>query len=273
MPDAPVLGLHDELLEDFGATASSIGTTTTAGAANVKGNYAQLVAATAHHATALTLILRQSATPAELLVDLAIGAAGSEQVIVSNVLFSKGNVNTVLGLSRLPVVVPKGVRLAARVQSSTASGAIAVRGSLHAPASDSLTGFSFAEGIGAVTGTSRGTGVDAGGVANTKGTYAQLVASTARPYRGFYVLSGNAATATRGNATFLTDIAVGAAAAEQVIVPNLQYEGNTNEVLDPRVYGPFMVTIPTGSRLAARCQSPSIVAADRVMDVVLLGFS
>jgi len=122
------------------------------------------------------------------------------------------------------------------------------------------------------TADSGGTNIDGGATANTKGAYAELVASSARPYKAFYVMFGNMAQAARVAANFLVDVAIGAAASESVIVSNIQVAGEGQEGIRPPIVGPYYVPIPSGTRIAARCQcSGTTDTTQRDIDVALLG--
>lgn len=117
----------------YGTTgASSKGTVVTAGTANTKGSYAQLTGSTTNPIRFLALGIGGNTaqkTSANWLIDIAIGAGGSEQVIVSNLPMRvnsnpddpEPNITPLLRCS-----IPAGSRLAARAQSSAASEAIDV---------------------------------------------------------------------------------------------------------------------------------------------------
>jgi hypothetical protein len=273
VPDLPHLGYRDEGIERIGSTASSIGTGVAApGTANTKGAYVVLTAATTHYATAVTLSMAMPTVVGEMLLDLAIGPLGQEQDIISNVNISRGTVPIGWQLTRVPVAVPAGSRLTARAQSSVAGQGLQLTTLLHYPGNEALPPLARAEAIGVSTATSRGTAIDGGAAVNTTpATFTQLVASAARTYRLFYIINSNQGIATRLAANFLADIAIGAAGAEQVLVPKYQLSSNANEQVYPPVLGPFYIPIPVGSRVSARTQCSSSAAADRQFDVSLLG--
>jgi len=91
------------------------------------------------------------------------------------------------------------------------------------------------------------TTVTNGGVANVKGAYTTLVASTAYDVDGLLINVGNPSAQVGGS----VDIAVGAAAAEQIIFPDLNARGHIEE--SEWYYIP--INIPAGTRIAARSQS------------------
>lgn len=98
-----------------------------------------------------------------------------------------------------------------------------------------------------------GTTVTAGGTAHTKGSWAELIASTGADAEGVYVKVVDVAAS--GVATsMLLDIGTGAAASETVLLPDLLvgYAGEDQSM--GRGYF-FPVSIASGTRISARCQS------------------
>jgi hypothetical protein len=71
----------------LGYTSAFVGTTITAGAANTKGSYAAtpLSTSTPHDAQGVMIFnTTRSATAADYLVDIALGASGSERIVIPN---------------------------------------------------------------------------------------------------------------------------------------------------------------------------------------------
>jgi hypothetical protein len=251
--------------------AASRGTAVTAsGSTHTKGSYAELVAAMTFHATCVRVIISPGTSHTGYLVDLAAGAAGSEQVIASNLLM-ESRIGTV-AVYELPIHLPAGARLAARCQSATSAGVCYVSAVLssapwgvHVPLSRVLT-------LGANTATSLATlSLDPGAAANTKGAWGQVVASTDVPIRALIpvVLNGNAAYS---DADWLIDIGVGAAAAEVVLVPNLPAGSSAAaDLVTPSTWPPIPVDVPAGTRIAARSQCSITDASDRKFSFALIG--
>jgi hypothetical protein len=108
------------------------GTIMTAGAINTKGAYAQLSASTSRDYMGFSLGFSASvgSVPnASSLIDIAIGAAGSEQVIVPNYQFWCGSgtlPSPTITSPVYPVLIPSGSRVAARFQNTSGSGSIEV---------------------------------------------------------------------------------------------------------------------------------------------------
>lgn len=103
------------------------------------------------------------------------------------------------------------------------------------------------------TSVSEATLITASGSNNTKGSYTQLIASTAHPAGGLLVILGGANTS---GGAYLIDIAIGAAASEQIILPDLYYHAQSDSTY---MYFYVPISIPKGSRLSARtaCSSAS----------------
>ncbi len=123
-----------------------------------------------------------------------------------------------------------------------------------------------AEAIGSVGAGSDGTTVTSG-AANTKGSYVQLIASTAFDIHYISIQLYPVGEAT-GDA-LLCDIAVGAASSEYDIIPNLYCESATASFRTPVAQYSFPIFIPAGSRISARCQAD---AATQAVDINLQGF-
>jgi hypothetical protein len=118
------------------------------------------------------------------------------------------------------------------------------------------------EKAGGVASTSRGTTVTASGTTHTKGSWAQLIASTTLPAVGILVMFDDI-TAGRD---YLTDIGVGAAGSEVVIAANLTASTGTGSVTYSHIYIPL--AIPAGTRIAARTQCN--VASGQIPTAVLI---
>lgn len=107
-----------------------------------------------------------------------------------------------------------------------------------------------------------GTTITASATPHTKGSWTQLVANTGARSLGILVQLDNTA-GSNTNTSMLLDIGMGAAGAEQVIIPDLAagfiLPQATSAALRTYVFPLF---IPAGVRLAARCQA--VIASDTV---------
>lgn len=259
----------------FDTPASSNGITiTAAGAANTKGAWTTLLAATAAQADAIALSFVITSTGArDYLVDLGIGAAGSEVVIVPNVLVSNSTASFIGVSALLPIRLAAGVRLAARCQSSAGAATLQVSGQLFAGGWPLANAATVCTAYGVSTGSTRGTSVDPGAVINTKGAYSQLTAATTAACTAVVVAIGSQQNGVRTNANHLVDIATGGAGAETVVIPNLVLvQDSVDDVVKPQLFGPFPLAIATATRIAARQQCSINDATDRLIDVAVYAF-
>lgn len=261
-------------VENAGAsTAVSRGTTITAAAtANTKGSYTQLVASTAFDASYILVMIDDHAAAVDYLIDIAIGAGGSEQVILSNLIATGGTGSLSYGMTYLfPINIPEGSRVTARCQASTLSSAVRISVLLFGAGIANPETQTIVTTYGDNTVDSGGVSVDSGGVANTKGSYSQIVATTTYAVSSIIVAIGNQRNGVRSSQSWLMDIAIGAGGSEQVIVPNLVFNASTSpDIVTPQYYY-LPLTIPEGSRIAVRTQSDGIDATDRLMDVIIYG--
>ena len=256
------------------ATGTSRGTALTANAsANTKGTYVDIGGATAFDYELLQLFVYQGVVVADFTVDLALSDGANRWIIAQDLRYAASFAGLENSKWILPLHVPKGSQLSARVQCSTGGSAVDIllhgfsQGLMGAP------GYSRCEVINAIA-TSRGVAVDPGGTANTKGTYQQLVASTARDYMALAAFVGNNGDFVHAaSQNMLLDIAIGAAAAEVELLKNVALAAAvTQDSWDPRSLGPYPFDIPSGSRLAARSQCSVTTASDRTCDVSVYGF-
>lgn len=249
MPDFSLLAGGNRTEEAGSVGADSGGTAITSNAsADTKGSYVELIASTAFHASAIMVQNGAHATGTVFLIDIAVGAASSEQDIIGN-LFRGGKSDYILA-PIFPISVAAGSRVSARCQDDVGSGAVDISVTLIGNTLLNSASLSRVTAYGASTSTSAGTAVTPG--SNTKGSYAQLTASTTAPMRSCIVVVSGADVALP-NAAGLADIAVGAATSEQVLIPNLRYELMASlDTLLPQCWGPFPVNVPSGTRISAR---------------------
>lgn len=244
--------------------------------ANTKGAYTEAIASTSEEVTSLRLYYEGGAgANQDSLVDIAIGAAASEVVIVSNLALSRpGSIENGPCWVDIPIHIPAGTRVAVRRQDSTGGGSIVM--GLICQTGKALTyGRSFSKAVtyGVNTGDSGGTSIDPGGSANTKGSYVQLTASTTAPIRYLILCLQGQTNAVRTFSRFLIDVAIGAAASEVVLLQDIPAVASGNSDYVVPTWAAFEVSIPAGSRIAVRAQASITDATDRLFDISLVGFS
>lgn len=272
MGDWPLLGdgqRYESVGMDMGASLPLL--VSPNASAHVKGAYTQLVASTAFNATGLWVWLHSGTVNTRWLVDLAIGASGQEDVIIPNMQFSAGATTDAAGAlsAYFPIAIGVGSRLAARAQSADAGGVntrvgLLLMGQGFLPSQP----VSIVDTYGAQPGSTITNSIDAGASANTKGAYTEISASTVRPIRYLVLTASYRQRTTTANPHFLVDISVGAAGSEHVLIPNLALTVRpTLDEIWPRYIGTFPVSIPIGTRLAARAQCSIATATERTFDL------
>ena len=269
MPDWPAGGGGS--VAELGANVgASTGVQLTTGSpAHTKGSWAEVTSSSPF--TCSGFILTINFALATYLVDVGIGAAGSEQVLVENIHYSG---QTLVPMSMyFPVRIPAGSRIAVRSQGSATGSVTSTTMYLINEGFQGPPGRNRVITYGAVTADSGGTSIDPGGTLHTKGSWVQITASTSAAHKGLAMVLGSQNNATMSGITFFYDIAVGASGSEQILVPNWRVTSSVNETIAPRDTPFFPVDIPAGSRLAVRASSNNTDATDRLLDVVLYGLT
>lgn len=256
-------------------TASSRGTLiTAAGSANTKGAWADLGSATGFSYEAITVWCYRGSSAADYLLDIGISDGSNRFVLIADLHMAGAKLAVEYGFHlTIPVRVPAGAQLSARVACSTLGATLDVGVVGHASGVAGVPGFSRSVALFAPA-TSRGIAVDPGGTANTKGSWAEITASSPERVAAMYGLVGfNGDIARASVASLLLDIGIGAATAEYVLYPNMHISwGATRDgpSICPRI-PPFAAAIPAGTRIAARAQCGIITVGDRTIDLALYG--
>jgi hypothetical protein len=206
-----------------------------------------------------------------LLFDIAIGAAGSEVIIAADIP-ARSDANFLLG-SYLPINVdiPAGSRIAIRAQGSIVSTGMETQILLEDRAIGSLAN-PIAYGVNASGSPVIGVTIDPGGTINTKSAYVQITASTTARIDILTVYYTGLNTSSTF-AAWSIDIATGAAGAETIIIPDLRATANpAGGIPNLRpAYVTLPVSIPAGTRIAARVSANFTTASARVITVAVVG--
>ncbi|MGH3672189.1 MAG: hypothetical protein ACRDSH_16405 [Pseudonocardiaceae bacterium] len=269
--------------ESFGTnnagTSNSETPVTSNATANTKGSWAQLAGSTTFDAAMLMLNISTQFGDTNYLIDIGIGGAGSEQIIIPDLAVALNN-GTAVSVS-IPIAVPAGSRIAARCQDDFGGSTAYLSGILYSASFLNMPPFHTVTAYGAVTGTSSGTIADAGATANTKGAWAQLTASTSQAHSGLLVAAVRPVLSTviTANYSQLADIGIGGAGSEQILIPNLfSFASRSSQpsfkgLVSPGVFHLPPCDIPPGVRLAVRQQSTTTNASDRQGAYVVYGLS
>jgi hypothetical protein len=244
-----------ELVNSAGVTGTQ-GTIVTASATtHTKGAWAQLIASTSAETTLVSInvgALGFNATETSALIDIGTGASGSESVLIGDVAVGSaasqsggGGISIVV-----PVKIPSGTRISARIQAATASDQARV----------SIVCWSVGDGtsiptsvdvVGGDTATSRGTALAA------SNAWTQVIASTSDDYAAFCLVPSSSATVASSSA-LAYEIGVGASGSEQTfgVIPWLVMS-NSEQLTQNMIYplNFFAKDVPAGSRISVRQSS------------------
>jgi hypothetical protein len=239
--------------------------TVTAGAtAHTKGDWAQLIASTPYDAYGIWIGIdgiHVSAGATAYLVDIGVGPAGSELVIVPN-LDVWGADNTAAGLNPhlfwFPVYIPAGSRIAARSQSVTASKTCRVMVMLDGVPWYGLWGLGPVVDYGTNLAASSGTSVTPG--SGAFGSWVQL-GTTSRDHT-FWTVSMDYLTNTNVSAfTTLVEVGVGPSGSQRSLGV-LRFRSTTAEQIAGGPFPLFLASlpVPAGTPVWARAASGGTAA-------------
>lgn len=231
---------------------------TASGTINTKGAYVELLSAannTKGAAGVAITIEKVEGNLCQTYTDIAIGGAGSEEVIIPD-LFYFGDVgfNTICDTFSLPVTIPSGVRISARVQSDVAAVTQNVIVCLGSANFKQSTGLQKPVTYGLVSNT-RGTLVAQG--SGAYGSWIEIEAATSDEIKGF-VVSCHRAASSWSNGGLLYQVAVGSAGNEEIITDGQFAITNGSETGGGLVSAFISAGIPEGSRIAIRSSATSL---------------
>lgn len=253
---------------------------TTGGTPHVKTGYTELIAATTYNTSKISISLGgtlQSATRTDFLVDIAVGAAGSEVDIIKNILAGwAGNLSAGSKLITLPINIPAGSRIAARAQSLIAADVVSIFVALYGGTSsivrwnnDIAAGpagkiITAAESLGIDTALSIGlshTPGDSGAESTwtnwpaTAGSGTQAAAVTTRDYYGILpMIGGSLSQTTMTSIAYHVELGVGSTTYGE-----WHFTTSTAEqVFGPFPASPIMRYIPAGTQLQLRAEASGV---------------
>jgi hypothetical protein len=227
-------------------------TVTANSTAHTKGSYAELIASTSGDVSLLYVRvfgIGAAATNTATLLDIATGASGSETAIVSNIAVgAAADAGTARGIQfAVPIKIPSGTRISARIQSVVTGGKTASVLVSAINASDYATAPTNVDVIGGNTANSEGISFS-----GASGTWVEATASTSRAYRAVVgVFSSH--DAVIANITAFCEIGIGASGSEVSFgSTRVGYDAGERTGLEPPNLYLFGRNIPAGSRLAVR---------------------
>jgi hypothetical protein len=225
-------------------------TLTASATPHTKGSWSQIIASTSNVTTLIRFFIagvNVSTADSATLLDIGVGASGSETVIVPDLAIggSSGSFYSV------PVEIPSGSRIAARIQGVRASQTATInsRDFFALNAGDTASIGTTADVLGTDTATSTGTAMS-----GASGTWVEIEDSTTKDYIGFSIAPSTSDTDTTAFGDAAYEIGVGAAGSE-VAFGYIQFAFGATENFSlaanrsPNLFGR---EVPTGSRLAIR---------------------
>lgn len=232
------------------------GTTVTAAAAlHTKGVYSQLIASTNFDWNGFWLGVANtglSATQTDMLLDIAIGGAASEQVLLPNLLCGwRGTQNLSPMMIFVPIFIARGTRIAARLQSLISSDTADVLIIGNAGASGIWGGplFSGADAIGIDAGSptsSHGTSVTPWSAGSPDSPIVSIGSAVTRHYGAIMLgIGGTLANLTQTNIAYHWKLCIGSQ-----FVAQWYHQSHTTEIVTgPFPPTPFLQSIPNGTQL------------------------
>jgi hypothetical protein len=253
--------------------ALRLGTTVTAGAAHTKGAYVTLIAATAAATQSVCIMFTETQVAAartDTLLDIAIGPAGSERVILPNILAGwRASARWNPGMLILPLYIPGGTRISARAQSITASKAFGVGiWTYGGPDNPVWPTFTEADVYGVTTASaSVGTSVLPGTGAGVEGAWTNIGGVTTRAYDAIMpMLQGTMATVIMTAAGEHWEVGYGGTALGEYY-SGADTSENTIGLFPPL---PIFASVPAGTQLQIRGET-SLASAPQPHDLAILG--
>lgn len=261
--------------ESRGGSASSRGITVSATTANTKTGWTNLGATTNFDWEQMHVVLGGATTvTANLTVDIGIGTGTGSFVLIQDLRFDTTRVAD-SGQSNyfVPVHVPKGSQLSARVSGSVASSQIDITLIGSSRGLRGMPGYSRAFAISTAT-LSRGITLLATTGTNVEGNYSVLTTNCPRFADAIFGHVGLAADVTKTvRMSWLIDIAYGTATGAVFnVIEDIYFRSETTlDTLCDSIFGPFPVSIGNTFAVQARAQTTSTATADNTLDIMLYG--
>lgn len=228
-------------------------TATANSSAHTKGSWQQIIASTSSNASVVVFQIfgiHQSGVNTAVLLDIGIGAASSEVIIAENIAVGgaqNGGNGTVFCI---PLQIPSGSRIAARIQGLVTGGETASVGVFLLSSDNYGITPSSVDVIGGDTTTSQGISFS-----GASGTWVEGIASTTQAYRAVGLVA-SVHTTDAAAFTLVCDVGVGSAGNETNMGSFLGSISTTEAISTaaPFIFGPYGTSspIPAGSRLAVR---------------------
>ena len=237
-----------------GDSLSTSMTVTGSATAHTKGSWTQIFASTTVDSGYLVLMpddITVSATNSATLVDIGVGAAGSERIVIADINVGAWGHGAMF---QTPLFIPAGSAVSVRLQSAITSKVMNGRLSLL-PSPVLGESAKFSETWGASSATSAGLTLTTPSVSGTDTAWQQISAGITRDTNWIAFSLGSVGTnvaASKGTFT----VGYGASGSEQPLLANARWEQLGTEVMRACHYW-VPCNLPAGTRLVVRFNSTS----------------
>jgi hypothetical protein len=245
---------YEQSFNSVGLAASAAAITVTASATpHTKGSWTEIIASTSTQVTLLSFVISNVASTnidTAMLIDVGIGASGSETAIIENVAVGGAiAVGTGAGvlLFQCPINIPSGSRISVRNQATIASDTVQIfQVSLFNIGNQALVP-DLVDVLGTSTTTSQGTAFS-----GNSGSWNEIVASTSQDYIGFSLVPSVVGATVSAATTNTFTLGFGAAGSEQEIGAISVRYGTGETVHSVSHVCFFAKEVPQGSRIAVK---------------------
>lgn len=262
------------------ATGFNVGTVIqvpSAAAGGTKGAWTAIITSLDFDCDYLMVSMGWGSGTRTYLADIGVGGAGSEVAIVTDIPCESSNSVCPQGISQVivPAKIKAGSRISARVNIS---GATTKQISMWiVPIAGGYIGqYNYQQCTTyGTTSTPALTNIDPGGTINTKSAWVQLVAATTADIKGLIMFFMKTGTPPATSPDWKVDFGIGAAASEQILIPDYYVSCSTqaSQVPHPSNTPIIPMEIPEGTRLAMRAACSMNTSGTRTLDVAVMGLS
>ncbi len=241
-------------MSDTSRIANTLGTSVTPGS-GTKGSWAEVIASTSQEVSWIEIHINSnnsSGASRNTLLDVGIGAAGSEVVVIPDLIGGNAWSYAADGIFyRFPLMIPAGTRIAVRAAGSVTTAFNVLVNLLTHRAFDQVCGKVSAVGIASAT---QGTGITPG-----TASFSAWVSLGTTPHNAFWVQLGvqvNSADTSHNTGATNTELAFGDATTKIPLIshnPLFTSGSETHSLIASGIEG--YRYIPSGSTLYARAQT------------------
>jgi hypothetical protein len=246
---------------------SSAVTVTADTLAHTKGGWVELIASTSANASFIIIDVggvQQSGVDTATLLDIGTGGMGVETALIKEVAIGSATRSAQLAAFSfdVPIKIPSGTRLSARIQSLVTGGKTASIKIFTFDWGDYDAAPTSVDVLGTSTATSAGTAMS-----GASGSWVQIIASTPRAYRAV-VLVPSASDASLAGAIYTFVLGSGASLSETELGSVFGYFSTVEAAGMGALPTLIPALVPAGSRLAVK---HDIGSNSNRYDVTLIG--